>query len=484
MSFDQIFDNAAQAFEGYKNLSSSRKAGFLRAIASEVAQLGDELLQTASRETHLPLPRLTGELGRTVSQLQLFAELVEEGSWAEPIIDTAIPGRQPLPRPDLRRMLLPLGPVVVFGASNFPLAFSTAGGDTASALAAGCPVIYKAHPAHPQTSQLVFQAIARALQRCELPAGVFQHVRGEEEAGQQLVQHPGAKAVAFTGSFQAGKALFDLARQRPQPIPVFAEMGSINPIFVMPEKARQQAGQLAGQAAASLLMGVGQFCTCPGLIFYPQNETTAGFLEQLTETLAEAAGANMLHEGICHNYFAGVHKLFAHQDIDQLVSPAPDVLEGRAALAKTTLAQWLKNPAWQEEIFGPFALVVTYAGPEELLAAAQALQGQLTCTLWGSEAELSTAAALVNQLREKCGRLLFAGVPTGVEVSPAMTHGGPFPATTDSRSTSVGTYAIKRFARPFTFQAAPQVLLPEVLKDQNTQLVWRTINGQLTQNSI
>jgi 2,5-dioxopentanoate dehydrogenase len=409
---------------------------------------------------------------------------VEEGSWAEPTIDTAMPDRQPLPRPDLRRMLMPLGPVVVFGASNFPLAFSTAGGDTASALAAGCPVIYKEHPAHPQTSQLVYQAIARALQLCELPAAVFQHVSGGVEVGQELVKHPGAKAIAFTGSYKGGKAIFDLACRRQQPIPVYAEMGSINPIFVLPDQARRQTSHLAEQAANSILLGVGQFCTCPGLIFYPDDDTAAGFLDLLAGKLTAAAGAKMLHTGICQHYFSGVHHLFGQEAIEQLVSPATDVLEARAALAKTTLSQWLKNPALQEEVFGPFALVVTYDSVAALIAAAPELQGQLTCTLWASETEMDAAGELADILREKCGRLLFAGVPTGVEVSPAMTHGGPFPATTDSRSTSVGPYAIKRFARPITFQAAPQALLPEVLKDQNPGAVWRMINSRLTQNSI
>ncbi|MGV3503286.1 MAG: aldehyde dehydrogenase (NADP(+)) [Adhaeribacter sp.] len=481
---DQVFEQAARAFAVYKNIPGSERGRLLRAIADEIELLGEELLLLASRESHLPLARLTGERGRTVSQLRLFAGLVEEGAWAEPTIDTALPDRQPLPRPDLRRVLVPLGPVVVFGASNFPLAFSTAGGDTASALAAGCPVIYKEHPAHPQTSQLVAQAISRALQTGGLPAAVFQHLSGGVELGQQLVQHSGAKAVAFTGSFKAGKALFDLACRRPQPIPVFAEMGSVNPIFVLPDLASQQPATLAAQAAASVLLGVGQFCTCPGLVFYPEQDSTDVFLEELAGRLSEAAGAHMLHEGICDNYFTGVKKMLSHQAIASLVSPEADVLEGRAALAKTTLAQWLQHPDLQEEVFGPFVLVVTYQANEDLVAAAAALQGQLTCTLWGSEIDLAAAGSLVDQLREKCGRLLLGGVPTGVEVSPAMTHGGPFTATTDSRSTSVGTYAIKRFARPVTFQGAPQHLLPEVLRNENPRQVWRLINGQLSQESL
>jgi len=483
MPYTKIFTEAERAFSRYKKLPAAEKALLLRTIAEEIERLGDELLETAHWESNLPLARLTGERGRTVNQLRLFAALVEEGTWIEATIDTAIPDRSPIPRPDLRRMLIPLGPVVVFGASNFPLAFSTAGGDTASALAAGCPVIYKEHPAHPQTSQLVYSAIQRALQKCELPDGIFQHVSGGNEVGQALVQHPQARAVAFTGSFKGGKAIFDLACQRQVPIPVYAEMGSVNPIFVLPEKAAN-AQQLAEQAAQSVLLGVGQFCTCPGLIFFPAAETSPAFLETFAEKLRDAPAEKMLHESICSNYYQHLNGLHAHESVDLVLAPAEDVLTGGAALAITTAQQWLQNPALQEEIFGPYALVVTYDSLEELQQAARQLQGQLTCTLWGTDQELGQAEELVDLLREKCGRLLFSGVPTGVEVTHAMTHGGPFPATTDSRSTSVGTYAIKRFARPVTFQSAPQELLPEELRDENPRHIWRTINGKLTQDSL
>jgi 2,5-dioxopentanoate dehydrogenase len=484
MSHTEIFTKAEMAFARYKKLPAASKAELLRAIADEIENLGDELLETAHQESNLPLARITGERGRTISQLRLFATLVEESSWLEATIDTALLDRTPLPRPDLRRMLIPLGPVVVFGASNFPLAFSTAGGDTASALAAGCPVIYKEHPAHPKTSQLVYKAINKALKRCELPEGVFQHVSGGIEVGQQLVQHPAAKAVAFTGSYKGGKAIFDLACQREVPIPVYAEMGSVNPIFVLPEKAAGNGEQLATQAAQSVLLGVGQFCTCPGLIFYPAAEATNAFLETFAEKLRDAPAEKMLHETICSNYYQNLKGLHTHEGIELVLAPAEDILTGGAALAKTTAQQWLQNPALQDEIFGPYALVVTYESLDELEQVAKQLQGQLTCTIWGTEKELGKAGELVDLLREKAGRLLFSGVPTGVEVSPAMTHGGPFPATTDSRSTSVGTYAIKRFARPVTFQSAPQELLPEALKDGNPGKSWRTINGQLTQDSI
>ncbi|WP_162055117.1 aldehyde dehydrogenase (NADP(+)) [Pontibacter pamirensis] len=484
MPIIQVLIQSEEAFKVYKKVSASTKASLLREVAAEIEALGDNLIQTASMESNLPAGRLTGERGRTMNQLKLFAELLEEGVWLEATIDTALPERTPLPRADLRRILIPLGPVAVFGASNFPLAFSTAGGDTASALAAGCTVVYKEHPGHPKTSQLVYGAIKKALQTCGLPESVFQHVSGGIETGQELVRHPKTKAVAFTGSYKGGKAIFDLACQREQPIPVYAEMGSINPVLVLPEKAEAESQQLADQAAQSVLLGVGQFCTNPGLIFYPESDTTTLFLGRLSEKLGEAAGDKMLHEGICENYYKGFNKLTAHSGIEKLVTPDEDVLTGKAALAKTSVQEWLQNPEMQEEVFGPFTLVVTYNGLEELEQAAEQLQGQLTCTIWGSKSELSQAETLTDIIREKCGRVLFEGVPTGVEVSHAMTHGGPFPATTDSRSTSVGTYAIKRFARPVTFQSAPQELLPEELKDANTLSVWRTINGQLTKDSL
>ncbi|MBB6611571.1 aldehyde dehydrogenase (NADP(+)) [Pontibacter sp. Tf4] len=484
MPYKNAMIQAAQAFEVYKKTTPAQRAQLLRTIAEEIEALGDTLLETASRESNLPLARLTGERGRTCNQLRLFADVVEEGSWVEATIDTALPDRQPLPRPDMRRMLVPLGPVVVFGASNFPLAFSTAGGDSASALASGCTVVYKEHPGHPKTSQLVYGAISNSLQKCGLPEGVFQHVSGGVEVGQELVKHTTTKAVAFTGSYKGGKAIFDLAMQREVPIPVYAEMGSTNPLFILPEKLKHDTEQLAKQAAASVLLGSGQFCTCPGLLFVQESDATNPFMEALEEELSKAVPANMLHEGIAGNYYTGLNKLLKEQGVQAIVQQETDVLEGRAALARTDVQQWLQNPALQEEIFGPFTLVVTYKNTDELLAAANALQGQLTCTLWGTDQEQQLQQQLTDVLRDKCGRLLFAGVPTGVEVSYAMTHGGPFPATTDSRSTSVGVYAIKRFARPVTFQSAPQALLPQELQNGNSTGIWRTINGKLTQNSI
>jgi alpha-ketoglutaric semialdehyde dehydrogenase len=484
MSFNEIFDKAEAAFKVYAKVPASGKARLLRAIATEIEQLGDELLEVANKESNLPLARLSGERARTVGQLRIFASLLEEGHWVEAIIDTALPDRTPLPRPDLRRMLFPLGPVVVFGASNFPFAFSTAGGDTASALAAGCPVVYKVHPGHPETSALVNSAIKKALNSCGLPASIFQHIVGDSNVGQELVKHPKAKAVAFTGSYKGGRAVFDSVCRREQPIPVYAEMGSINPIFVLPGKAATGAGKLAEQAAQSVLLGVGQFCTCPGLIFYPDTDTADEFMQVLSDKLEKAPAAKMLNQRICSAYYEGLKHLGENKHLERFIRPEEDILLGGAAIAKTTVEQWLKDPSLQEEVFGPYTLVVTYTNLKDLEQAASQLQGQLTCTIWANNEELEQTGELVDIIRGKCGRLLFEGVPTGVEVAHAMTHGGPFPATTDSRSTSVGTYAIKRFARPVTFQAAPQWLLPEELKDSNPLSIWRIVNGQLTNNSL
>lgn len=484
MTINEVFDEADKAFKIYKKVSITKKVDFLGSIVDELEALGDELLKTAHDESNLPISRLRGERSRTINQLRLFSSMVKEGSWVEATIDTALPDRKPLPRADLRRMLLPLGPVVVFGASNFPFAFSTAGGDTASALAAGCPVIYKEHPAHPKTSQMVFKAVLKALETCSLPLGIFQHVSGGIEIGQELVTHRSAKAVAFTGSYQAGKAIFDLACQREQPIPVYAEMGSVNPILVLHEKASKDPEQLAEIAAQSVLLGAGQFCTCPGLIFYPESDGLEGFIQKLAEKLREAPAEKMLHEGICNSYYSTLKQLLAEKGVEKLILPDEDVLLGKAGLARTSLKEWLQNAALQEEIFGPFTLIVTYSSLTELERVASILKGQLTCTIWGSEGDLDKAEGLIDVIKERCGRLLFGGVPTGVEVSAAMTHGGPFPTTTDSRSTSVGSYAIKRFARPFTYQSAPKALLPEELNDQNSLSIWRTVNNELTKESV
>ncbi|MCH7400189.1 aldehyde dehydrogenase (NADP(+)) [Belliella sp. DSM 107340] len=479
MNYDHIFQDAQEAFLQFKKISGKSKADFLRKIASNIKAEKTTLIPLASSESNLPEGRITGELGRTVGQIKLFADLAEEGSWVEAVIDHANPERTPAPKPDLRRFLTALGPVVVFGASNFPLAFSTAGGDTISALAAGCPVIYKGHPAHPKTSELVGQLISKAIEESKLPSGLFTHVEGGVEEGQELVKHRIAKAVAFTGSFKGGKAIFDLANQREEPIPVFAEMGSVNPIITLENKLGSNIEGLAKSFVSSLTLGAGQFCTNPGLIMIPQIHADA-FCITVKKEIKEIAAAPMLHEGIAKAYYDSLSKLKGKEELEWLqINSAEDIINAHPALAKITASDWLEDDLFQEEVFGSFAIVVIYKDSEELLAIARKLQGQLTITLWGEEEELSQKSALINLLEEKCGRLLFKGVPTGVEVGYAMQHGGPYPSTSDSRSTSVGAYAIKRFARPIAFQDMPEKLLPDALKESNPLGIWRMIDGEL-----
>lgn len=477
MNFDSIFHAAQEAFLFYKNLSGKEKGAFLEVLAGILETHRAEIVPLAIKESNLPEGRINGELGRTTGQIRLFANLVKEGSWVEATIDPAMPDRTPLPRADIRRFLTPLGPVVVFGASNFPLAFSTAGGDTISALAAGCPVIYKAHPAHPETSRKVADCIHQALVKCGLPSALFTHVEGGIAEGQALVKHPIAKAVAFTGSHAGGKALFDLANQRENPIPVYAEMGSVNPIFTFPQKLEKDNSALAKAFIASLTLGVGQFCTNPGLIFVPENQAKA-FENAITAELKDIAVAPMLHPGIAQAYYDSIQFLESCEELRWVkVADPKHLINGSTALAEIKAADWLKDSLFQKEVFGAFAMMVVYKSQDELLEIAEKLHGQLTITVWAEAEELKNQLYLLNLLEEKCGRLLFKGVPTGVEVGFAMQHGGPYPSTSDSRSTSVGAYAIKRFARPIAFQDMPQDLLPEVLRDGNPLGIWRTING-------
>jgi len=478
MNLDQIFKSAQEAFLHYKNVTGKEKAAFLRKIAEGLELEKHTLIPLASEESNLPEGRITGELGRTVGQIRLFANLVEEGSWLEATIDHADPERAPAPKPDIRRFLTPLGPVVVFGASNFPLAFSTAGGDTISALAAGCPVIYKGHPAHPETSKLVGQVIYKAVIDSGLPIGVFTHAEGGIDVGQALIKHPLAKAVAFTGSYNGGKALFDAANQRKEPIPVFAEMGSVNPIIALKEKLGNNLEVLSKQFVASLTLGAGQFCTNPGLIVVPV-EHAESFALKVKKELQEIAAAPMLHEGIAEAYYNALSILQERKELEWVkVAEAKDLIKAYPALAKIKASDWLEDDHFQQEVFGSFALMVVYEHFNELFAIAQRLHGQLTITVWGEEEELAKKTDLLNQLEEKCGRILFKGVPTGVEVGYAMQHGGPYPSTTDSRFTSVGVYAIKRFARPIAFQDMPHDLLPDALRDENPLGIWRMVDGK------
>lgn len=480
MNIDQLFESAQEAFLFYKNLSGKEKGAFLETLAEILESHRAEIVPLAVKESNLPEGRINGELGRTTGQIKLFANLVKEGSWVEATVDPADPGRQPLPKADIRRMLTPLGPVVVFGASNFPLAFSTAGGDTISALAAGCPVIYKAHPAHPETSKKVAECIAEAITKSGLPSGIFAHVEGGIDVGQALVKHPLAKAVGFTGSHAGGKALFDLAGQREEPIPVYAEMGSVNPIFCFPEKLEKNNDALAKAFISSLTLGVGQFCTNPGLIFVPKAQAKA-FEKAIAEELNDIASAPMLHPGIAQAYYDSIQFFQSREELRWVkVADPQHLINGSTALAEIQAADWIKDKVFQKEVFGAFAMMVVYETEEELLEIVKNLHGQLTITVWAEDSELKDQLFLLNLLEEKCGRLLFKGVPTGVEVGFAMQHGGPYPSTTAPNSTSVGAHAIKRFARPIALQDMPQELLPDALKDGNPLGIWRLVNGAYT----
>lgn len=472
---------AATAFKRYGSLPGRKRAEFLHAIAAAIEALGDELTAAAGRETGLPAGRLTGERGRTVNQLRLFARLLEEGSWVNARIDTANEEKQ---LPDLRQMQIPLGVTGIFGASNFPLAFSVAGGDTASALAAGCPVVFKGHPAHPRTSFLVGKAIMEAAQASGMPEGVFSLLQGSShEVGMGLVNHPLVAAIGFTGSFGGGKALFDAACRREKPIPVFAEMGSVNPVFLLPGALKEKGESLAAGLLSSVTMGTGQFCTNPGLFATMNAPEADAFALALKEKLSGAEGGPMLTPGIHSNYTSGIRRLTEEFKLKKIGEGDPE-RDGRACaqFLETDVETVLKFPAVAEEVFGPGSVHVRARTYEELLALAENMEGQLTVTIHGTEGDLENYAELVAVLKEKAGRLIFNGFPTGVAVSPAMVHGGPYPATTFASGTSVGTMAIYRFTRPVCYQDFPQGSLPEELKDVNPLGIWRLINGEFTKN--
>lgn len=478
---DSILQQAQVAFLSYKNFDGKKKGAFLRTIADEIEALDRQLIETAMRETNLPEVRIVAERARTTGHCRMFAEVVEEGSWVEARIDTAIPDRMPAPKPDIRKMLVPIGPVVVFGAANFPLAYSTAGGDTASALAAGCTVIVKAHPAHPETSTLVAGAIQKAMQKTGMPQGTFQHVYGSSFAvGQALVKHPFTKAVGFTGSLAGGKALFDIACQRPEPIPVFAEMSSINPVILLPETLRRNSEAIAARMAGSITLGVGQFCTNPGLMIALEDEGLDSFIQHLAKAIEETLPGTMLHQGIADNYHSKLKRALEQRGVKTEAASRQEgnTMEGRPLVASVHAADFLKNPALAEEVFGPFSLIVRCSSRDEFNRVINSLHGQLTATIQGDEEEIKQHPALLNILIEKAGRLIINGVPTGVEVCPAMMHGGPYPATTDSRFTAVGRDAMKRFARPVAFQNFPDSLLPDELKETNPLNIWRMRNNQ------
>ncbi|MEN7535559.1 aldehyde dehydrogenase (NADP(+)) [Aurantiacibacter flavus] len=465
---DEACKAAAQAFAAYRATSSEDRAAFLEAIGDEIMALGDELLERASKETGLPLARLTGERGRTVNQLRLFAQVVRSDRWRGVRIDPAMPDRTPLPRPDLRLRMVPLGPVAVFGASNFPLAFSTAGGDTASALAAGCPVVVKGHPAHPGTDSMVAGAILKAAKTCGMPEGVFGHLQGPgNELGSALVRNPHIAAVGFTGSRGGGLALLEIAQQRPVPIPVFAEMSSVNPVILF-EQALAARGSALGEAfVGSLTMGAGQFCTNPGLVLALEGEGLAAFEKAAIAAMGDQPAQTMLTTGIRDAYAQGKGVLGSKDKVEKLATG--QVGNGKtceaAELFAVPASAVLADASLLEEVFGAASLIVRCSGRDEMKAILKAMEGQLTATLHMDEGDREAAGELLPILEQTCGRILANGWPTGVEVSHAMVHGGPYPATSDGRTTSVGTMAIERFLRPVCYQDIPAELLPPELRE-------------------
>jgi len=477
---------AASAFSAFRDLPGTQRAAFLEAIAAQLEAVTGDLVEVYMLESGLPEGRARGELGRTTGQLRAFAALAEEGSWTMARIDTALPDRSPVPKPDIRKCLLPLGPIAVFGASNFPFAFSTAGGDTAAALAVGCPVVVKGHPLHAGTGEAVARCVQQAAKKTGMPEGVFSHLQsGGISLGEQLVQHPGIKGVGFTGSRKAGLALFRLGQERPEPIPVFAEMGSINPVVVLPTATEESKGW-AKAYAQSVTLGTGQFCTNPGLILGIASPAWDRFVSSLSEAIRELPASCMLHQGMAENFRQLRSEFLSQEGVEEVVT-----LErtGGGALVAGSVARvsggvFCENPSLQKEVFGPFTLTVACSDRRELLKAVRLLEGQLTASILGDRDEIGRETELLDILKDKVGRLLFNGVPTGVEVCPSMHHGGPYPATTDARFTSVGTDAVLRWLKPISFQNAPQELLPPALRDENPQKLLRMVNGEYTRKNV
>ncbi len=478
---DDVMTRAWNAFHEYRKLSLKQRADFMRAIAAELEACGDDLIHIAMQETNLPEPRLKNECVRTIFQLNNYADACERGEWLEARIDAALPERTP-PRPDIRKMLVPLGPIVVFGASNFPFAYSTAGGDTACAFAAGCPVIVKAHPAHAQTSEMVSEAILKAAKKKNLPDGIFAHVHGASfETGQSLVMHKYTKAVGFTGSLAGGKALYDLANKREEPIPVFAEMGSINPVFLLPEKLKQSAAETAKMYTGSITLSVGQFCTNPGLIIGLKSDDLNTFIDTLGKEIKQLSPATMLHPGIYKSYVEKRANALAQEEVETVSVSMIDGAENQGAptIASASGEAFLNNPVLHKEVFGPYSIIIKCKDMQEMIEVAKHCEGQLTATLMATENDILNNDELVESIKNICGRFILNGVPTGVEVCLSMQHGGPYPATTDSRFTSVGADGIKRFARPISFQNWPDILLPDELKNSNPLKIWRTVNNEV-----
>lgn len=455
-----------QAFKAYRKTTPVQRATFLEAIASEIEALGSELIETYCLESGLPQGRAEGERGRTLFQLRSFAEMLRKDDWQETAIDTAIADRQPMPKSDIRKTYIPLGPVVVFGSSNFPLAYSTAGGDTASALAVGCPVIVKSHPMHAGTGELVASAIVKAAEKTNMPNGVFSHLNSKGiEVGVQLVQDPKVKAVGFTGSIKGGRALYDIANQRSEPIPVFAEMGSINPVIITQKSLEVKGTQWAQTYASSITLGTGQFCTNPGLILGIKSPELAAFTAELSSKIVDIEPMCMLHPSIKGAYNSNKSNVLSQGGVKRLTNP----LSVEANYADQTIATvdgktFLANPALHQEVFGPFSVVVQCEDKPEMMEIIEGLEGQLTGTIIAEKEEINDLKDVVDELQQRVGRIIFNGVPTGVEVCQSMNHGGPYPSSTDARFTAVGVDAVKRWIRPVSYQDFPSELLPNELK--------------------
>lgn len=484
---DEAVALANDAFKVYRNCPAQKKADFLNAIAEEILALGDELLEVYCTESGFPKGRAEGERGRTIFQLRSFANMLAEGSWVEATIDTAIPDRQPLPKDDLRKMLVPLGPVVVFGSSNFPFAFSTAGGDTASALAAGCPVIVKSHSMHIGTGEMVASAVIKAAKKHNMPEGIFSNLIGSGVTlGATLVKHPLVKAVGFTGSINGGRALFNLASQRPEPIPVFAEMGSINPVVILPEALEKNSNKWATAYANSITLGTGQFCTNPGLLLGIKGEKLNQFMEQLAEEIEKIAPSCMLHPSIKDDFNNGREKIKSQNGVSTIAEYKGEISPNYAPQTILTVngKTFLENATLSHEVFGPFSIVVQCKNDEELERIINKLDGQLTGTILAEPKEIANSNTIIDALQSRVGRLIFNGVPTGVEVCASMIHGGPYPASSDSRFTAVGIHAVKRWVRPFSYQNWPDELLPSALQNLNPLKITRTVNDIITKKSI
>ncbi|MEN5376599.1 aldehyde dehydrogenase (NADP(+)) [Sphingobacterium kitahiroshimense] len=487
---DERIRIAAEAFQFLKSTTIAQRAAFMHAVATEIEGLGPELLETAHAETALPLPRLTGEKARTVGQWRSYANAVAMGIYTEARIDLA---NTETGKSDIRKFNLGIGPVVVFGASNFPYAFSTAGGDTASAIGAGCPVIVKGHSGHSQTSTIMADAIATVIKEFGWPEGVFSHILGahiegtDTKIGAYLTAHPLVKAVGFTGSYWGGKALFDIANQREEPIPVFAEMGSINPVFAFTHLLTDRAEDLAKEYAASLTLGVGQFCTNPGVFIAVKGDALERFKKALASAIATIAPGTMLNEGIYEHFEKNKITLSSQHAVAVIAESSVESTrgQGRPRIIRTSASNFLKNQVLSEEVFGPFAVLVEAENDDEVLAIAQQLKGQLTITIAGTKEDVQEHLDVFNVVKDKAGRILFNGMPTGVEVVYAMQHGGPFPSCTDPRFTSVGPDAVKRFVRPLSFQNWPDEFLPEELKNENPLGIARIVDGAVvTKTSI